>query len=720
MATPIFSFNWSVNQQTYFFRWNTFSDLPHTIPMDIVTFLNYHREDKEFLQVFHECFPKLIATGSTLKEVSFADVSTSVKEYLYTLVAELYDGVESIPINTCNEIIDLFVEQRTFDGFNEQLEFAFQGIPTWLPRPDEYYDSLHHLFVKLFDNAFDIKTHLTQLLTIEKNSDNQIVVPEFIFELLHQNAIPLNTVPHVYRKNSKVEHIFRLYGAESLLPQVSVLSNFNAEQTFAWQKFEMKGSLLRRFHELCIHSDYGIADDIRAGLPNRVAPVHELSDEALYELNFFSSPYGVLYNYCNAQGMCKLPWKYLFASQYDDLTFLAEFHHNALVAFETHTGRKASDQNFSEVMQRDGSFLEVNSSEHYGNAMIWQYDKELHDIRFIRKSNGISQFSSDYTNNVKLVGDQNRFFYRSGWFNLEGKPISPLCFTSASSFSEGRSAVCIGGKWGYLNEDCNLVIPPVYGHALPFISGFAKVFVLEAPFQGERGEWVTLPIEIDLAEEEIFSTGKDDFILKFNGYGKSYRMPLLVLTNKAWLKNNIELHYFGDATGEKLNRQIGRYVVIDKEGSIVFENLQGYDFSLGKDGAIEIIETQEDAEEQASSLLNSVELSVLTDGAIDKESLKIMLIKRQLKIAEIPDYLLANSNLMLEMVLEKIIDYSDLPLNYKLKDEFIQAHLKNFPNNTFEVTITRRDSYPLQSVINTVDLPEIPPAPEMDGDELPF
>jgi hypothetical protein len=60
------------------------------------------------------------------------------------------------------------------------------------------------------------------------------------------------------------------------------------------------------------------------------------------------------------------------------------------------------------------------------------------------------------------------------YINADGQVIAGG-FTNAYSFSEGMAPVRIGSKWGFINKQGEIVIAPIYDHAVHFSDGLAPV-----------------------------------------------------------------------------------------------------------------------------------------------------------------------------------------------------------------------------------------------------
>ncbi len=69
-----------------------------------------------------------------------------------------------------------------------------------------------------------------------------------------------------------------------------------------------------------------------------------------------------------------------------------------------------------------------------------------------------------------------------GFINEKGDVVIPLRFDRVSSFKEGLAWIKLNGKYGYINNKGKLVIPIKYDNAMTFRNGMARVEINYKPF----------------------------------------------------------------------------------------------------------------------------------------------------------------------------------------------------------------------------------------------
>ena len=142
-------------------------------------------------------------------------------------------------------------------------------------------------------------------------------------------------------------------------------------------------------------------------------------------------------------------------------------------------------------------------------------------------------------NYSRLIDFEESLFYFNGGFVDENfQSTTPNCFDNGKWFSEGLAAVCLNGKWGYINKKSEVVIDFIYGAAEPFENGKARVFVLKSDYLIEKGIW------LDANPYEGYK--QEQFLSLFPKFPSKIRKPLSFIRDG--IKTNQQLideyHYF--------------------------------------------------------------------------------------------------------------------------------------------------------------------------------
>ena len=87
MAHPIYSFIDKKSKDRFFILWDTFYELPSTVPMNILTFLQYWGIDnKDRVSALYSIFPRLIQTGTSLNDYSFEKLPNYLQQQAFDYV----------------------------------------------------------------------------------------------------------------------------------------------------------------------------------------------------------------------------------------------------------------------------------------------------------------------------------------------------------------------------------------------------------------------------------------------------------------------------------------------------------------------------------------------------------------------------------------------------------------------------------------------------------
>jgi len=246
MAHPIYSFKHPETQEQYFQIWDTFTELPETVPMNLITFLQYWGiDDKEKISVLYSIYPRLIRTGTSLLDYSFDKLPKHLQQQAFDYIALGIDipSEEEKALNT--QLEDLFAQEQSFFEFYSTYSQMIQSINPYPKRPLNYYLSWSRTQCYLDLNDERIIQRIEGLIgqfqlpqevfTIEDNrydlcdwlesnvfNDYPEAMVELFLYLGKHNLILIDAIPHVIRTNEIFKKLFTDFGMESFLPEKAI------------------------------------------------------------------------------------------------------------------------------------------------------------------------------------------------------------------------------------------------------------------------------------------------------------------------------------------------------------------------------------------------------------------------------------------------------------------------------------------------------------------
>ncbi len=275
-----------------------------------------------------------------------------------------------------------------------------------------------------------------------------------------------------------------------------------------------------------------------------------------------------IYNLENTKGEFYLPFKY--TNVFYDLGESPELF--PLSKYDTQ---------FLDIANKYGKILYEDAySVHllnYNLVIIQDYDLENNLYKYDSKSEElvfVVDGVDDSFFEFPIRFSENKLFYSNGYVNEDFEPQTPFCFDSGKVFNEGLAAVCLNGKWGYINHKSEIVIDLQFGDANSFENGFAKVFELNPEFQSEKGNW----IEVNSSNyNSKFNYPEDVFDNNFPQFPKQIKKPLSVI--RKLQKNREEFieqyHFYALGFGNNSynlpidTEKYGKWITIDKLGNQV-------------------------------------------------------------------------------------------------------------------------------------------------------
>lgn len=245
MAHPIYSFIDKKSKDRFFILWDTFYELPSTVPMNILTFLQYWGIDnKDRVSALYSIFPRLIQTGTSLNDYSFEKLPNYLQQQAFDYVQLGIDLPHAEERVIITQLEKLFTLDQSFVEFYSTYLQMIQSINPYPKRPLNYYLSWNRTCqcFYMFDSKFvqRMYTNVTKIVLPKKvlesindmlrdnlfNDYTEAMIELFLY-LGENNYIAMDAIPHVIRNNAGFQKLFTDFGMESYLPQTSIQYDIN-------------------------------------------------------------------------------------------------------------------------------------------------------------------------------------------------------------------------------------------------------------------------------------------------------------------------------------------------------------------------------------------------------------------------------------------------------------------------------------------------------------
>ena len=350
------------------------------------------------------------------------------------------------------------------------------------------------------------------------------------------------------------------------------------------------------------------------------------------------------YNLENNQGELLLPIIYTSEQplQNDNLFCFSKFGEDQQYDLIDSSGK---------IIYKDARDISV-----FDNNVIFIQDYDLNQGLFHYDANNNQLILITELEKNKIYGEfkfsENRLFVDRGYYDENLEPTSPFCFDNGKEYCEGLAAVCLNGKWGYINAKGEVVIDFQFGYASSFKNRIAKVLIISSIFKNPRVEWI---------EKECFKNipnkNREWFKLNFPQFPLKHIVPLsqirkieLSKYQSKKLYHNFSLEIDEDET---LNGY-GTFATIDLNGNIIKQE--------------EYINSEESINQE-----NTIDENTNQTNWLEK------ITKNSFLINSIPDDLFVNKQFVKQAIQANPTSFEYLSLLYADDDEIANFALQMDP-----------------------------------------
>lgn len=311
-----------------------------------------------------------------------------------------------------------------------------------------------------------------------------------------------------------------------------------------------------------LNCDYGIANSLKEKLNNLNKEIKDLSlpEIAIIEDEIFFKNLE-FYNLVNSEGDLFLPLIYTdmyFTFKSKDFYCFSKYGIQSFDLF-TKYGKKIYE-NAWDIDLFDDNIISVQNEAL--KKFLYKYNFENDELILINELNDRNGRCTEF------YFSENRLFVESGYVDENFESKTPFCFDDGKQYKEGLAAVCLNGKWGYININGDIVIDFQFGYANSFKNGFAKVLELKPEFKLEKGYWIDVN---SFNQNKKYNYSLDLFDEKFPGFPKKIKKPLSIIRGlyKSIEQLRTDYNYFKEGNEYIDSKNIsvyGKWITIDKLG----------------------------------------------------------------------------------------------------------------------------------------------------------
>jgi hypothetical protein len=381
MSHPIYSFIYPKTNKRYFQIWDTDTGYPSTIPIDLITLVQYKGlYDKEFIGAVFSKYIQLITSGSTVANDDDFQLTRRDSKNVFInqayLFLDKFDEDESLKKIDLNQNLDmLFQLNIPFLEFYEKYLILIEDLNEHPPRQINYYHSFCHTFTSLAKAIGKVDSsvfldlfhkHHIDFEVLDNKSitscfdswflnglffTHQETMAKLFVDLGELNLIAIDAIPHIYRDAENIKNLFELVGSQNILPSHTVIENNNPKD-YKIKEFPFEPYIFQYINQAAFSS---FGDSSLIGLP-----IFEMKTEEI--LDKLSASYidtSRLINFVDSNNQTLLPM--IYSSHFGinnayQIWALAPFNMQQYHVF-TNNGKLIDDRGFYDVYYHNANIV---------------------------------------------------------------------------------------------------------------------------------------------------------------------------------------------------------------------------------------------------------------------------------------------------------------------------------------------------------------------------
>jgi hypothetical protein len=226
MATPVLCFTYPDSSFRFFLIYNTFTESPHTIPMDLPTFLKFHFDTNRTLAGFLSLYEDILRSGCSLSDSNFDSFMTvDEKAYLFDLV----DSCDLISKAVVNTLLTSELNEAIIAGADDPILKAILTNSAYLNRHYSFFHSIHYTReweMTVFQNGIGLEFADCPIcgeaiqdvrMNLVSNGNAVIRSAAFYEHFLLEHRMPAEYMPHVFRAHDFYVNFCRSSNQDDLL-----------------------------------------------------------------------------------------------------------------------------------------------------------------------------------------------------------------------------------------------------------------------------------------------------------------------------------------------------------------------------------------------------------------------------------------------------------------------------------------------------------------------